>query len=313
MRAGLAVSSLVAVIVVFIAVDAGPDCKSVSTSPTLPSFPPANQDPPVELTKRVIKGTLMQPGEAKFSASLWYKKPNPFTVNTGLDHVCGGTLIADRWVLTSAHCFDDNTFAGLSSLSDWEVVMGEYMQNVSGETGEQKFTIDAIYIHPQYNISTFDVALLFLNAPAQMSDYVGTLDIDKDPDCAATGSTCTVYGWGQDEEEPFGYGTVLPYKADVTIWDQDACAQAFEGISYVTVTGNEVCAAGTDGTDACFGDSGGPLVCSCTKGPVVSGIVFTGVGCGRAEYPGVYERVSVFTGFITSTMAKHNGQQNASQ
>jgi secreted trypsin-like serine protease len=49
-------------------------------------------------------------------------------------------------------------------------------------------------------------------------------------------------------------------------------------------------AAGKGGKDTCQGDSGGPLFDSGSRTQV--GITSSGVGCGRARYPGRYTEVN---------------------
>jgi trypsin len=57
-----------------------------------------------------------------------------------------------------------------------------------------------------------------------------------------------------------------------------------------------ICAAVPGGgKGACQGDDGGPLV----VGSQLVGIVSWGVGCGLAEYPGVYSNVATLRSFIT--------------
>ncbi|WP_373008443.1 trypsin-like serine protease [Hyphomonas sp.] len=66
--------------------------------------------------------------------------------------------------------------------------------------------------------------------------------------------------------------------------------------------GTQIC-AGDGFIDSCQGDSGGPLVRYGSTGqPVQVGIVSWGVGCGRAESPGIYTRVAAFTGWIRGTV-----------
>lgn len=52
------------------------------------------------------------------------------------------------------------------------------------------------------------------------------------------------------------------------------------------------------GKDSCVGDSGGPIV---YEGKLY-GIVSWGLGCGMANYPGVYTNISVVLEWIADTM-----------
>lgn len=47
------------------------------------------------------------------------------------------------------------------------------------------------------------------------------------------------------------------------------------------------------------GDSGGPLV----VGDIQVGIVSWGIGCARADYPGVYTKVAAFSEWINSAIS----------
>ena len=56
------------------------------------------------------------------------------------------------------------------------------------------------------------------------------------------------------------------------------------------------CAA-SPGKDSCSGDSGGPIIAG-TSGSDLVGLVSWGIGCARAEFPGVYTRVGQFVTWI---------------
>jgi secreted trypsin-like serine protease len=68
-----------------------------------------------------------------------------------------------------------------------------------------------------------------------------------------------------------------------------------------------ICAAvPTGGKDACFGDSGGPLFSNVTGELTQVGIVSFGIGCARADKPGVYSRVSAAYDWIQDSICEYS-------
>ncbi|XP_015261434.1 PREDICTED: transmembrane protease serine 7 [Gekko japonicus] len=231
---------------------------------------------------RIVGGSDTQEGEWPWQVSLLY----------GGVAYCGASVISKEWLLSAAHCFQGNR---LSDPRTWIAHLGMRTK------GKAKFIspVRRIIVHEYYNSRNYDydIALLQLSTP-----WLDTMRWLIQPICVPptihkvhTGEKCWVTGWGQKQEAD-DEGSAILQKAEVEIVDQTLCHS-----TYGITTARMLCAGVVSGKrDSCKGDSGGPLSCR-SKGDgkwFLIGIVSWGYGCGRANFPGVYTRVSNFATWI---------------
>ncbi len=221
---------------------------------------------------------------------------------------CGGSLIANTWVMTAAHCFNNNDASAIEvpPTSQIRVILGRV--DLSTNAGED-FTgagIVRVIVHPDYHPvngraqgNDSDIALIELATASsqQPVQLIGSAETQL----AVPGITAMMTGWGftdvDDDGEPFGDTNILQ---EVALPMVD-CSQT----SYPagTFTENMVCAGGQAGMDSCQGDSGGPLVVPDGQGGFKQvGISSFGGSPDRAcddpDFPGVYAAVGQFEAWI---------------
>jgi secreted trypsin-like serine protease len=213
-------------------------------------------------------------------------KDYPWQVALDIDgELCGGVIIAQKWVLTAAHCFDSDDPRKV------RVKAGATNYRIGGVwTPVDRIVLDKFDARTKED----DLALVKLRTrPAGRSIPLAKPDLELAP-C----ELLEVTGWGRTKAGKRGASQKLQ-KATVPYVDTATCN---EPQSYNSRVRPSMMCAGFHEIDACQGDSGGPLVYKGPDGPVLVGIVSWGEGCGMQFKYGVYTRVSAHRDWITKVI-----------
>ncbi|XP_029695611.1 mast cell protease 1A-like isoform X1 [Takifugu rubripes] len=217
-----------------------------------------------------------------------HSRPYMASLQVGKDHTCGGILIRQDFVLTSAHC----KHAGMT------VVLGAH--NISRqEASQQRMEVAEFIPHPQYTGEyDYDVMLLKLKRVAVLNKYVRPIELLKKGGRIRAHLRCTVVGWGRTGED-LPASKVLKEATEQTQFDfecKNIWQQYFNGTQMICTKFDRKKGG------VCQGDSGGPLLCN-NKLRGLMAFTYRDK-CSHARYPHVFMKVSFFVPWIQSVMQR---------
>lgn len=209
------------------------------------------------------------------------------------NRLCGGAIIDPGWLVTAAHCVAGfrgdqvETHVGITSLSE--------------RSPDNQVQISEVIVHPSWDPANFrnDIALLRLANPLGSMPLARTISLPVGLDAASwppAGTPAFISGWGATEFG--GQPSNQLRRAQVQVLGgpgDTVCGRYGDNFD----VGVEICAGSPGGgIDACQGDSGSPLVVDVAGTPMLAGLTSVGFECARADYPGIYTRVTSFTSWL---------------
>ncbi len=285
---------------------------------------------------RIVGGDCAAPGAWPWQVAL-YARPTP---DKDFSAICGGSIIAERWVLTAAHCV---VLQGqVRAPGNLFVIEGT---NHLGDGEGRRIAVRRVIHHESWSPETMenDIALLELGETARSAPV--SFATEENAALEVSGKFGTVTGWGvthpfrplKDQNGNYipGYfvdehtGQPIPAQeaqkfltknlrqVELPLKSWQECRAHYEKLkippleSKIKAMDQRVICAGfpQGGKDSCQGDSGGPLVARDAQNRWVQiGVVSWGPSCAIPDTFGIYSRTTAFEPWLRAQTSIDQGR-----
>ncbi|XP_066497916.1 prostasin-like [Hoplias malabaricus] len=226
--------------------------------------------------------TITEGGNSLASSGVW---PWMVSLQSNGTHVCGGTLVAEQFVLSSAACLSSS-----SNASDWTVILGRLKQN-SSNPNEVAISVKNISLSDG---TANNIAVLELTRKPTLSDFIQPICVDLGDNSFPINTPCWASGWGSG-----GGAEQTLQQFNTTILD---CGDA-----------------STSNTSICTGvmpleqtDTGGPLMCKIGQSWVQAAVLTLNTKSRVVRSVAVFSKTITFASFLAAKVGTFPPKANTS-
>ncbi|EDX02511.1 trypsin-3 [Drosophila yakuba] len=212
----------------------------------------------------------------------------PYAASLRVDnvHACGGCILAQTKILTTAHCvYRDGKLIDASRLS---VRVGSTNQYAGGKI----LFVASVAVHPDYYYLDNNLAVITLSTALTYTERISAISVVASGEALpAVGSAVSVAGWGHTSDGATSY-KILETK--LTVATEASCLDAYSGHGE-----QSFCLAHELKEGTCHGDGGSGAV----YGDTLIGLTNFVVGACGSRYPDVFVRLSSYADWIQEQIA----------
>lgn len=257
---------------------------------------------PTKISTKITSGVDADFDDFPFySRIVLYKMNENESISFG--QICGSSIINESFILTAAHCVDEETINYYENngyelrviINDGNYWSGsEYYYKMRDET----IPIKNIYSYPGYNSPLYANDIAIIELKNEITENFTSIELPTEEDVSYYENleSYSVTGMGKTLENCEEDDNCLPeyiQTAKMKKEDDLYCSVmlSFAGIDYPDI-GSGMCVSPIDNTNVCKGDSGGPLTFLNEEG-LEQQIGITSYGAATCEDAGIVP--SVFT------------------